>query len=98
MTGVAIAVALIPPAAVVGIGLGIFSVEIALFSFLNLLANLLGIIIGFMVTFLIKKISPRKYQEKKIAVSVLKKNIVLIIGLAVLVGLIEIFLIYLKII
>lgn len=98
MTGVAIAVALIPPAAVVGIGLGIFSFEIALFSFLNLLSNLLGIVIGFMVTFLIKKISPRKYQEKKIAESVLKKNIILIIGLAVLVGLIEIFLIYLKII
>lgn len=96
MTGVAIAVALIPPAAVVGIGLGIFSFEIALFSFLNLLANLLGIVIGFMVTFLIKKISPRKYQEKKIAENVLK-NIILIIGLAVLVGLIEIFLIYLKI-
>lgn len=98
MTGVAIAVALVPPDAVVGIGLGIFSFEIALFSFLNLLSNLLGIVIGFMVTFLIKKISPRKYQEKKIAESVLKKNIILIIGLAVLVGLIEIFLIYLKII
>ena len=98
MTGVAIAVALVPPAAVVGIGLGTFSFEIALFSFLNLLANLLGIVIGFMVTFLIKKISPRKYQEKKIAENVLKKNIILIIGLAVLVGLIEIFLIYLKII
>lgn len=73
MTGVAIAVALVPPAAVVGIGLGTFSFEIALFSFLNLLANLLGIVIGFMVTFLIKNVSPRKYHEKKIAENVLKK-------------------------
>lgn len=98
MTGVAIAVALVPPAAVVGIGLGTFSFEIALFSFLNLLANLLGIVIGFMVTFLIKNVSPRKYHEKKIAENVLKKNIGLIIGLAALVGLIEIFLVYLKVI
>lgn len=98
MTGVAIAVALIPPAAVAGIGVGLFSFNIALFSGLNLLSNLLGILIGFMVTFLAKNISPRKYYEKKIAESVFKKNIVLIGTLAFALGLIELLLMYLKII
>lgn len=47
IVGVAIAVALIPPAAVSGIGIGLGSFDIAFSAFLILVSCIIGLIIGF---------------------------------------------------
>ena len=91
IVGVAIAVALVPPAAVCGIGIGIGSFEIAYGSFLVLMSNIIGIIIGFMGIFLIKGISPRKYYQKQRAKEVFRINIIIMCILAVSLAIIEIF-------
>ena len=91
IVGVAIAVALVPPASVCGIGIGIGSFEIAYGSFLVLMSNIIGIIIGFMGIFLIKGVSPRKYYEKQRAKEVFRINIMIMSILAILLAIIEIF-------
>lgn len=90
IVGVAIAVALVPPATVIGIGLGLGMIEVAFYSFLVLTSNIIGMIIGFKVIFLIKGISPRKYYEKQRAKEVTRVNILVLAGLAVTLGVIEI--------
>jgi len=90
IVGVAIAVALVPPATVVGIGLGLGMMDIAFSSFLVLVSNVIGMIIGFKIIFLLKGISPRKYYEKQRAKEVTRINILVLVGLAVLLGVIEV--------
>ncbi len=90
IVGVAIAVALVPPATTIGIGLGLGSSEIAIGSSLVLLSNIIGMVIGFMVIFLAKGISPRKYYEKQKAKRVLTVNIIVLVLLAVALGVIEV--------
>lgn len=51
MPGVAIAVSLVPPLALVGIGIGQFDMDLARFNFLVYLFNLFGIIVGSLVVF-----------------------------------------------
>jgi uncharacterized hydrophobic protein (TIGR00341 family) len=90
IVGVAIAVALVPPATTVGIGIGIGSVDIATRASLVLLSNIIGMVIGFMVIFLLKGVSPRKYYEKKRAKEVLRSNILVLVALAAALGAIEV--------
>jgi uncharacterized hydrophobic protein (TIGR00341 family) len=90
IVGVAIAVALVPPAATAGIGIGLGSAEIAGGASLVLLSNIIGMVIGFMVIFLAKGISPRKYYEKQRARRVLTVNIIVLVLLAVALGIIEV--------
>ncbi len=89
IVGVAIAAALIPPAAVTGIGIGIGSFDVAFSAFLVLTSNIIGLVIGFMIIFLVKRISPRMYTEKKRAGRVIKVNISIFIGLATVLAVIE---------
>jgi uncharacterized hydrophobic protein (TIGR00271 family) len=58
ITGVAVAVALVPPLAVVGICLEIGEYPLALGAFLLFLANVAGIIMSAAITFLISGIAP----------------------------------------
>lgn len=90
IVGVAIAVALVPPATTVGIGIGIGSVDIAASASLVLLSNIIGMVIGFMVIFLLKGVSPRKYYEKQKAKEVLRSNILVLVALAAALGAIEV--------
>lgn len=90
IVGVAIAVALVPPATAAGIGVGLGSVEIATGASLLLLSNIIGMVIGFMVIFLAKGISPRKYYEKQKAKRVLTMNIIVLVLLAFVLGVIEV--------
>jgi uncharacterized hydrophobic protein (TIGR00341 family) len=90
IVGVAIAVALVPPATTAGIGFGLGSADIAFGASLVLLSNIIGMVIGFMVIFLAKGISPRKYYEKQKAKKVLTVNIVVMVLLAVVLGVIEV--------
>lgn len=89
IVGVAIAVALVPPSTVIGIGIGTGMMDVAFYSFLVLISNIIGMIIGFKVIFLLKGISPRKYYEKQRAKEVIKINILVLAGLAVSLGVIE---------
>jgi uncharacterized hydrophobic protein (TIGR00271 family) len=86
IAGVAIAVALIPPATVVGIGIGTGSTDVAFNSFLVLASNIVGLITGFIVVFLIKEIKPRKFQEQWEAKRIVKRNMVILIALASALG------------
>lgn len=90
IVGVAIAVALVPPATTAGIGIGIGSTDIAGSAALVLLSNIIGMVIGFMVVFLLKGISPRKYYEKQKAREVLRMNILVLVTLAAALGAIEV--------
>jgi uncharacterized hydrophobic protein (TIGR00341 family) len=90
IVGVAIAVALVPPATAAGIGVGLRSIDIAAGASLVLLSNIIGMVIGFMVIFLAKGISPRKYYEKQKAKRVLTINIIVLMLLAVALGVIEV--------
>lgn len=89
IVGVAIAVALVPPATVIGIGLGTGLIDVAFYSFLALVSNVIGMIIGFKIIFLLKGISPRKFYEKQRAKEVTRINILVLVGLAVSLGVIE---------
>lgn len=89
IVGVAIAVALVPPATTAGIGVGLGSTEISGGASLVLLSNIIGMVIGFMLIFLAKGISPRKYYEKQKAKRVLTINIIVMVLLAIVLGIIE---------
>ncbi|MDP8906374.1 MAG: TIGR00341 family protein, partial [Thermoproteota archaeon] len=89
IVGVAIAAALIPPAAVTGIGIGIGSFDVAFSAFLIFTSNTIGLVIGFMIIFLVKRIAPRMYPEKKKAGRVVKVNISILIGLAAVLAAME---------
>ncbi len=89
IVGVAIAAALIPPAAVTEIGIGTGSFDVAFSAFLILTSNIIGLVIGFMIIFLVKRIAPRIYPEKKEAGRVVKVNISILIGLATVLAAIE---------
>jgi uncharacterized hydrophobic protein (TIGR00271 family) len=72
LAGVAIAVALVPPLSVIGIGLGWGEVSVALGSFLLFITNLVGITLAAAVTFIFLGYSPIKRAKKGIiTVSVL---------------------------
>jgi uncharacterized hydrophobic protein (TIGR00341 family) len=90
IVGVAIAVALVPPATVTGIGIGLGSRDIAVGAFLTLFSSIIGLVIGFLIVFLLKRVRPRHYYEQKKAKQVIVINIVISIFLAALLTLIEI--------
>jgi uncharacterized hydrophobic protein (TIGR00271 family) len=58
LAGVAIAVALVPPLAVAGIGLGWFDLTVFFGAFLLYLTNLVGIVLAALITFMILGYSP----------------------------------------
>ncbi len=71
LAGVAIAVALVPPLCVAGIGLGWGSVDIFLNAFLLFLANIAGIIIATGATFFILGYASTKYASTALVIKML---------------------------
>jgi uncharacterized hydrophobic protein (TIGR00271 family) len=71
LAGVAIAVALVPPLAVSGIGLGWFELQVAGGALLLFLTNLAGIVLSASVTFLVLGFAPFTRAKKGIAVALL---------------------------
>lgn len=65
LVGVAVAAALIPPMAVVGLGVGLGNASIVIGSLLLTLSNLFGLKAGSIVALLSKGVSPRRYYEKE---------------------------------
>lgn len=70
LAGVAIAVALVPPLAVVGIGVGRMDATIFFGAGLLFLTNFVGMILAGAATFLLLGYSPFKYSRSGVAISV----------------------------
>lgn len=64
LAGVAIAVALVPPLSVMGIGLGIGNIDLIYGSFLLFLTNLVGITLSAALTFIVLGFAPVKKAKK----------------------------------
>lgn len=69
LPGIAIAVALVPPLAVVGIGIAALDMQIVTGSLVLLFTNLFGIILAAMITFSMMNL----YEKQNIAESTIKK-------------------------
>lgn len=70
LAGVAIAVALVPPLAVTGIGIGWMDLQMVMGSALLFLTNLVGIMLAASITFLILGFAPVSRARKALAFSV----------------------------
>ncbi|MEW6551356.1 MAG: TIGR00341 family protein [Campylobacterota bacterium] len=78
VAGVAIAVALVPPLAVSGIGIGWFDIEIIYGSFLLFLTNLFGVTVAASLTFIVLGFAPIHRAKKGLAYSTVLLAIVTI--------------------
>ncbi|MCP8323229.1 MAG: TIGR00341 family protein [Candidatus Methylarchaceae archaeon HK02M2] len=67
LVGVAVAVALVPPAAVTGIGLALMYIDIFFGALLLTFVNLIGLQLGSVSILWIKGVTPRRYYKKAIA-------------------------------
>lgn len=86
LVGVAIAAALVPPAAVAGIGIamwdfGIFSNAMTLTA-----ANIIGLVLGMMIVFFAGGVTPRKFYEKEKARNHMIVTISIFVGLSMFLG------------
>ncbi len=86
LVGVAIAAALVPPAAVAGIGIALWDFDIFSSAFTLTVANIIGLVLGMMVVFFIVGVTPRKFYEKEKAQQHMIITITIFIGLSILVG------------
>ena len=86
IVGVAIAAALVPPAAVAGIGIALGDFDIFSSALTLTFANIIGLILGMMVVFFLEGISPRKYFEKEKAQKQMIVTISIFIGFGILLG------------
>ena len=86
LVGVAIAAALVPPAAVAGIGIALWNFEIFSNALTLTAANIIGLVLGMMVVFFIGGVTPRKFYEKEKAQQHMVITISIFIGLSILLG------------
>ncbi len=86
LVGVAIAAALVPPAAVSGIGIALLDFNIFASALTLTGANIIGLVLGMMIVFFIGGVSPRKFYEKEKAQKHMIITISIFIGLSVLLG------------
>jgi len=84
LVGVAIAVALVPPATVAGIGLALADERLFLGAFILTLVYLLGLQLGCTLMLRIRGVSPRRYYQKKEA-RVKSAYSILILGLLLII-------------
>jgi len=78
LAGVAIAVALVPPLSVTGIGLGLGNIEVIYGSFLLFITNLVGITLSAALTFLILGYAPIKRAKKGLFLTLIIMSIITI--------------------
>ncbi|MDH5430440.1 MAG: TIGR00341 family protein [Nitrosopumilus sp.] len=86
LVGVAIAAALVPPAAVAGIGIALWDFEIFSSALTLTAANIIGLVLGMMVVFFIGGVTPRKFYEKEKAQQHMVITISIFIGLSIFLG------------
>jgi len=76
LAGVAIAVALVPPLSVAGIGVGWAEWEMARGAFLLFITNIVGISLAATVTFLVMGFAPFKLARKGLSISLLLMSLI----------------------
>ena len=86
LVGVAIAAALVPPAAVAGIGIALWDFDIFSSALTLTGANIIGLVLGMMIVFFISGVTPRKFYEKEKAQNHMIVTITIFIGLSILLG------------
>jgi len=86
IVGVAIAAALVPPAAVSGIGIALWNFEIFSSALTLTAANIVGLVLGMMIVFFLEGISPRKFFEKEKAQKHMIITITVFICLSIFLG------------
>ena len=86
LVGVAIAAALVPPAAVTGIGIAMLELEIFSAALVLTAMNVIGLILGMMIVFFAKRITPRKYHEKEKGRKYMAVTISIFVVLSIIVG------------
>ena len=87
LVGVMIAVALIPPAATVGLGIAYFEPIIALSSFILVVVNILSINLAALITLWFKGYRPEKYHQKDSARgNTLRRGFILALAIIALTG------------
>jgi len=65
LVGVAIAAALVPPAAVIGIGLAILDIDLLLGASVLTVSNIIGLLLGTLTVFLIAGVTPNRYSTNR---------------------------------
>lgn len=86
LVGVAIAAALVPPAAVAGIGIALWDFDIFSSALTLTAANIIGLVLGMMIVFFIGGVTPRKFYEKEKAQKHMIITITIFIGMSILLG------------
>ena len=89
LVGVAIAAALVPPAAVAGIGIAMLDFDIFSSALTLTAANIIGLVLGMMIVFFIGGVTPRKFFEKEKAHNHMIITILVFVGLSVLLGILS---------
>lgn len=89
LVGVAIAAALVPPAAVAGIGIAMFDFDIFSSALTLTAANIIGLVLGMMIVFFIGGVTPRKFFEKEKAHNHMIITILVFVGLSILLGILS---------
>lgn len=88
LVGVAVAVALVPPVTVTGIGLAIMNFHLALGAFLLSIINLLGLQLGCTILLNLKGVTPRRDYQKNTAKRYYKSFVYIILIIMVIIALI----------
>lgn len=91
LVGVAVAVALVPPATVTGIGLALMSTSLFVGALVLTFVNLLGLQLGCTLMLRIRGVSPRRYYQKAVARLHTTYSILILTLLLIILGLIVVF-------
>ncbi|MDH3192391.1 MAG: TIGR00341 family protein [Nitrosopumilus sp.] len=86
LVGVAIAAALVPPAAVAGIGIALWDFDIFSSALTLTAANIIGLVLGMMMVFFIGGVTPRKFYEKEKAQKRMIITITIFIAMSIVLG------------
>jgi len=92
LVGVAVAVALVPPATVTGIGLALMNTNLLIGALVLTSVNLLGLQLGCTLMLRARGVSPRSYYQKAVARLHTTYSVLVLTLLLIILGLIVIFL------
>lgn len=86
LAGVAVAIALVPPAAVAGISLAVLNFSLFFDVMLVLLTNVTALILAGSITFKLRGITPSTYYRKKVSEEELRKVLAISISAIIVLG------------
>lgn len=96
LAGVAVAIALVPPAAVVGISLASLNLDLFFDVSLVLVTNIISLVMAAAITFKLLNIQPSTYYRQKVSEEELKKALAISIGALLIISVVLAFLSYME--